>query len=68
MSGRITRKVLNLHGSKAITLPPDWPCGDRVHLLVDRYLLVVPEKDGHKVETAMEQAILGLLSNASTGV
>jgi len=68
MVGRITRRVFRLNTSKAITLPPEWSVvvGERVLLLYDKYLLVVPLSETEKVEKAIERAILETFSKANT--
>jgi hypothetical protein len=58
------RKIFKLGRAHVITLPQDWVQkvkGDRVVILYDRVILILPEDDEEKVECEMEKAIARLV-------
>jgi hypothetical protein len=57
------RKIFKLGRAHVITLPPDWVKkveGDKVIMLYDRIILILPEDDAEKVEEEIEKTILRL--------
>lgn len=64
MAGRVKRRILSIGGSRAITLPLEWSeklKSDKVHLIFDRYLLVIPGEMEEEVETIFGRVIKELV-------
>ena len=61
MAGKSLRHVWNVGGSKVVTLPADYrevSVGERVVMLYDKFILLVPEKYAGEIEEIVKKAML----------
>jgi hypothetical protein len=60
---RSLRKIFKVYRSHVVTLPQEWVGklkSDRVIILYDKVLLIVPEEDAGKVEDEIEKTIYNI--------